>query len=76
MTSKRYGWMKRGGGSQILVPDTWEECKNWKLEDTNEPDIYGKVSDLGNRDRRPRRERGHRGDAEDLSQGGRENDIS
>lgn len=31
------GW--RGGGSQILVPDTWEECKNWKLEDTNEPDI-------------------------------------
>lgn len=21
------------------MPDTWEECKNWKLEDTNEPDI-------------------------------------
>jgi len=27
------------GGSQILVADTWEVCKNWKLEDTDEPDI-------------------------------------
>lgn len=22
-----------------MVSDTWEVCKNWKLEDTNEPDI-------------------------------------
>lgn len=38
LTLKGYRGMK-GGGSQILVSDTWEEGKNWKLEDTNEPDI-------------------------------------
>lgn len=58
-----------------MVSDTWEVCKNWKLEDTRH--FGGKVSDLGNRDRRPRREKeGTGGDAEDLSQGSRENDIN
>lgn len=64
------------GGSQILVSDTWEVCKNWKLEGTDELGISVEKFQTRVTETEDQGERGHRGDAEDLSQGDRENDIN